>query len=152
MTVITESPSLACHCEEPDRATWQSPIKKRGECFASLEMTRRCNLSPIRAHTWVRPYAPERVGADPCVGPFSIARSSMCRLSLQLGASLPNPIKKPPPIIRVGESQVNIPKHLGENNCLEFTLRYNHSQAHPWQIMMSDTDERKKAKERSSSS
>ena len=39
MTFIIEGPSLACHCEEPDRATWQSPIKKRGDCFAPLAMT-----------------------------------------------------------------------------------------------------------------
>jgi hypothetical protein len=76
----------------------------------------------------------------------------MRRLSLRPEAALPDSIKKHPLIIRVGESQVNIPKHLEENHCLEFTLRYNQPQAHPWQIMMSDTDERKKAKERSLSS
>jgi len=39
MTVIRESPSLACHCEEPDKATWQSPIKKRGDYFAEFSMS-----------------------------------------------------------------------------------------------------------------
>jgi hypothetical protein len=55
MTVFNEGPSLAYHCEKPDRATpvlseapgfvggeaegSQSPIKKRGDCFASLLMT-----------------------------------------------------------------------------------------------------------------
>ena len=49
MTVISEGPSLACHCEEPGSATWQSPIKKRGDYFASLAMTLR---GYIRVQLW----------------------------------------------------------------------------------------------------
>ena len=41
MKVISEGPFFAYHCEEPDRATWQSPNKKRGDCFAPLAMTLR---------------------------------------------------------------------------------------------------------------